>query len=153
MGAIDKPSLKDLQKVLKCTDRQIKKIGKQMAEAVIRGSLEIWKQDTCERHEEYREQEQEIIQQEITELHRGEVEAEVLRKEESDEENELEEDEEREKWDIEDKRDDSRDEDQDRQKSRRDQLRNEGRWIREEGGGEREKNGNMAGDDGDGLSE
>jgi hypothetical protein len=127
MGAIEKPSLKDLHKVLKSTDLQIKKRGKQMVETVIRWSLKIWRQDTCERHEEYREQEKEIIQQEITERQRVEVEAEVLRKEESDEDNELEDDKEMDKWDIEEKRDDSRDEDQDTQESGRDQLRNDGR--------------------------
>jgi hypothetical protein len=120
MEAVYKPSLKDLQKVLKCTDRQIKKIGKQMAEEVIRGSLKIWRQDTSERHAEYGEQEQEIIQQEIIEVQRGEVKAEMPRKEESDDENELEDDEGMDKWDIEEERDGSRDEDQDRQESGRD---------------------------------
>jgi hypothetical protein len=127
MGAINTPSLKHLQKGLKCRDRQIKKRDKQLTEAGIRGSLKIWRHDTCERHEEYREQEQEIIQHEITELQSGEVEAEVLRKEESDEENELEDDEEMDKSDTEDERDDSRDEDQDGQESGRNQLPNEGR--------------------------
>jgi hypothetical protein len=52
-------------------------MGHSSKSAVIRGSFKIRRYDTCERHEEYREQEQEIIQREITELQRGEVEAEV----------------------------------------------------------------------------
>jgi cyanate lyase len=41
IGAVYKPSLKDLQKVMKCTDRQINKTTKQMSKAVIRGSMKI----------------------------------------------------------------------------------------------------------------
>jgi hypothetical protein len=44
MGAIYDKSLKDLQKVLGCTDREMRKLGRKMSEAVIRGSMEIWRQ-------------------------------------------------------------------------------------------------------------
>jgi hypothetical protein len=37
-------SLKDFHTVLRCDDRQLKKLGLRMSEAVIRGSMEIWRQ-------------------------------------------------------------------------------------------------------------
>jgi hypothetical protein len=79
-----------------------------------------------------------MIQKEIIEVQRVELETEVPRKEEGDEENELEDDKETDKWDIE---------------AERDQLRNEGRWIREERRGETEEIGNMADAEGGSLSE
>jgi hypothetical protein len=48
MGAIYNQSLKDLQKVLGCTDRKMKKLGRRMSEAVIMGSMEIWRQNARE---------------------------------------------------------------------------------------------------------
>jgi hypothetical protein len=44
MGAVYMPSMKDLQKVLKCSDRELKKLGRRMSETVIVGSMEIWRQ-------------------------------------------------------------------------------------------------------------
>jgi hypothetical protein len=67
MGAVYQPSLKDLQKVLKCSDHEIRKIGKHMSETVIKGSLEIWRQDMKTRHKE-REEEQEEVQEVIEEI-------------------------------------------------------------------------------------
>jgi hypothetical protein len=153
MGAVYKPSLKDLRQVLKCRDRQINKIGKQMSKAVIRGSMKICRQDTCRRHEEYQEQEQKIIQKKIIEVKRVEVEAKVPRKEENDEENELEDDEEIDKWDIEEERDGPRDEDQERQESGRNQFRSYERWIREKERGGTEDTGNVADHQGGGMPE
>jgi hypothetical protein len=49
MGAVHKPSLKDLQKVLKCNDRELQKLGQQMSESVILGSMEIWRQNARQR--------------------------------------------------------------------------------------------------------
>jgi hypothetical protein len=46
MGAIYGPSMKDLQKVLKCSDRELKKLARKMSETVILGSMEIWRQVT-----------------------------------------------------------------------------------------------------------
>jgi hypothetical protein len=44
-------SLKDLHKVLRCDDRELKKLGLRMSEAVIRGSMEIWRQFAQMSHE------------------------------------------------------------------------------------------------------
>jgi hypothetical protein len=43
-GAVYVQSLKDSHTVLRCDDRQLKKLGRLMSEAVIRGSMEIWRQ-------------------------------------------------------------------------------------------------------------
>ena len=153
MGAVYTPSLKDMQKVLKCTDRQIKEIGKQMSETVIRGSLAIWRQDTCERHEEHREQEREIMEQEIIEVQRIEEETEEPRNEESDEENEPEEDDEMDKWDTEEERDSLREKDQDEQEPGGEQLRDDRQGNREEERRENEEEGNMADDEGGSFSD
>jgi hypothetical protein len=46
MGAVDVPSMKDLQKVLKCNDRELKKLGRRMSETIVLGSMKIWRQTT-----------------------------------------------------------------------------------------------------------
>jgi hypothetical protein len=89
----------------------------------------------------------------VIEMQKAEFEAEMPRKEESDEENELEDDEGMDKWGIKEERDGSRNEDQNRQESGRDQLRNDGGWTREEERGKTEENENMADDEGGSLSE
>jgi hypothetical protein len=43
LGAVYMQSLKDLHTVSRCDDRQLKKLGWRMSEAVIRGSMEIWR--------------------------------------------------------------------------------------------------------------
>jgi hypothetical protein len=48
IGAVYDRSLKDLQKVLKCTDREIRKLGKKMSETVFMGSMEILRQNAHE---------------------------------------------------------------------------------------------------------
>jgi hypothetical protein len=45
MGAADGPSLKDLQKILKFNDPQMRKLGKRMPAIVIANSIEIWRQN------------------------------------------------------------------------------------------------------------
>jgi hypothetical protein len=42
MGAVYGPSMKDLQKVLRCNDKEMKKLARQMSNTVILGSMEIW---------------------------------------------------------------------------------------------------------------
>jgi hypothetical protein len=44
LGAVYMQSLKDLHTVERCDDPQLKKLGQRMSEAVIRGSMEIWRQ-------------------------------------------------------------------------------------------------------------
>jgi hypothetical protein len=48
MGAIYPQSLKDLQRVLRCSDQETRKLGRQMSETVILGSMEIWRQNAKE---------------------------------------------------------------------------------------------------------
>jgi hypothetical protein len=48
MGAVCNQSLKDLQKVMGCTDQKIRELGRKMSEAVIMGSIEIWRQNARE---------------------------------------------------------------------------------------------------------
>jgi hypothetical protein len=43
MGAVYGPSMKDLQKVLRCNDQEMKKLARKMSETVILGSMEIWR--------------------------------------------------------------------------------------------------------------
>jgi hypothetical protein len=64
MGAVWKQSLKDLQKLLKCDDRKLNKLGREMSEVVIKGSMEIWRRDTGGRYVEARE-EHDVIRNEI----------------------------------------------------------------------------------------
>jgi hypothetical protein len=56
MEAVYNQSLKDLQKVMGCTDEKIRKLGRMMSEAEIMGSMEIWRQNA---HEIEREPENE----------------------------------------------------------------------------------------------
>jgi hypothetical protein len=44
LGAVYMQSLKDLHTMLRCDDRQLKELGRRMSEAVIRGSMETWRQ-------------------------------------------------------------------------------------------------------------
>jgi hypothetical protein len=48
MGAVYDQSLKDLQKVLGCTDQEMRKLGRKMSETVIMSSVEVWQQDAHE---------------------------------------------------------------------------------------------------------
>jgi hypothetical protein len=51
LGAIYMQSLKYLHTVFRCDDRQLKKLGRRMSEAVITGSMEIWRQSGQMSHE------------------------------------------------------------------------------------------------------
>jgi hypothetical protein len=51
LGTIYMQSLKDLHTMLRCDNRQLKKLGRRMSEAVIRGSMEIWRQFVQMSHE------------------------------------------------------------------------------------------------------
>jgi hypothetical protein len=42
MAEVYGPSMKDLQKVLRCNDKEMKKLAKKMSDTVILGSMEIW---------------------------------------------------------------------------------------------------------------
>jgi hypothetical protein len=42
MGTLYEPSMKDLQKVLRCNDKELRRLRGQMSETVIVGSMEIW---------------------------------------------------------------------------------------------------------------
>jgi hypothetical protein len=44
LGAVYMQSLKDLHAVLRCDDRRPEKLGRRISEAVIRGSMETWRQ-------------------------------------------------------------------------------------------------------------
>jgi hypothetical protein len=43
MGVVYGPSMKDLQKMLRCNDKEMKKVARQMSNTVILGSMEIWR--------------------------------------------------------------------------------------------------------------
>jgi hypothetical protein len=68
MGAIYAPSLKALKKILQCNDRELRKVGRQMSDTVIKGSMEIWREfitnrrseDTCEGDERRELEEEEL---------------------------------------------------------------------------------------------
>jgi hypothetical protein len=74
MGAVYGPSLKDLQKVLRCSDREIKEIGKKMSDTVIIGSMEIWRQNAREIEVGTREEGNAVIEAEIREIGEAEIE-------------------------------------------------------------------------------
>jgi hypothetical protein len=76
MGAVYDKSLKDLQKVLGCTDREMKKLGRKMSEAVISGSMEIWRRNAKEFREETSEEAYAVIDEEVRQIAREELEEE-----------------------------------------------------------------------------
>jgi hypothetical protein len=51
LGAVYMQSSKNLHTMLRCGDRQLRKLGLRMSEAVIRGSMEIWRQFAQMSHE------------------------------------------------------------------------------------------------------
>jgi hypothetical protein len=65
MGAVYGPSLKDLQKVLRCSDREMRILGQKMSETVILGSMEIWRQNAQEHERGRSEAEDQMIGNEI----------------------------------------------------------------------------------------
>jgi hypothetical protein len=99
MGAVYDPSLKALQKVLRCSDRALQKLGHQMSETVILGSLRIWRAHTQEVAAARREAEESasveeanaMMDEEVSRLPIAEVEAELhAMEEENDDDSEYE---------------------------------------------------------------
>ena len=68
MGAVYDQSLKDLQKVLGCTDREMKKLGKKMSETVILGSMEIWRRNAKEMRRTTSEEANTMVEEEMEQL-------------------------------------------------------------------------------------
>jgi hypothetical protein len=68
MGAVYDKSLKDLQQVLRCTDRELKKLGRKMSEAVIIGSMEIWRQNAKDFRGGTSETAEAVIEEEVQQL-------------------------------------------------------------------------------------
>jgi hypothetical protein len=82
MGAIYDKSLKCLQKVLGCTDREMRKLGRKMSEAVIRGSMEIWRQSAKKIFQEEASESEEasaVMEEEIRQLDQDQEELEERR--------------------------------------------------------------------------
>jgi hypothetical protein len=77
MKAVYGPSLKDLQKVLGCSDREMRKLGRKMSETVILGSMEIWRQNAREIERGREEAANQMIQEEADQLERPEVIADI----------------------------------------------------------------------------
>jgi hypothetical protein len=48
LGAVHLPSLRQLNGILKCDDRKLRKLGRRMSESVMSGSIEILRQFTRE---------------------------------------------------------------------------------------------------------
>jgi hypothetical protein len=147
MGAVYKPSLKDSQKVLKCSDREISRLSKQMSTAIIKGSMAIWRLDTCARHEGHLEQDGEIIQEEVNELQGVGIQRELHGRERSEEEDEI--DGGVDELDDEEERDVSEQEQE--REDERDRPRGNGEWNRgteDEGRGEHSDQGSLDGDQG-----
>jgi hypothetical protein len=76
MGAIYRPSMKDLQKVLRCNDKEIKKVARQMSETLILGSLKIWRSYTKQIEQGNRDEANELIAEEEARMEEARVELE-----------------------------------------------------------------------------
>jgi hypothetical protein len=79
MAAVYLPSLKDLQKVLKCTDQEMMRLGRRMSEAVIAGSMTIWRHHLQGSERNMMPATNEILEEEVSELNRAEAEASARR--------------------------------------------------------------------------
>jgi hypothetical protein len=64
MGAVYGPSMKDLQKVLRCNNKELRRLGRQMSETVIVGSTEIWRENARRIEPGSREEVNEMIKEE-----------------------------------------------------------------------------------------
>jgi hypothetical protein len=51
MGAVYGPSLQELRRILGCNDREIRKLGKQMSDAALTGSMKIWRTEVQNREQ------------------------------------------------------------------------------------------------------
>jgi hypothetical protein len=64
MGAIYGPSMKDLQKPLRCNNNEMKKLERKMSETVIFGSLEIWRNNVMQMERGNQEDANQLITEE-----------------------------------------------------------------------------------------
>jgi hypothetical protein len=65
MGAVYNQSLKNLRKVMGCTDQKIRKLGRKMSEVVIIGSMEIWRQNAPEIEREPENEANALVEEEV----------------------------------------------------------------------------------------
>jgi hypothetical protein len=77
MGAVYGQSMKDLQKVLRCNDKEMKKLARQMSETVIVGSMEIWRKNAQEIAEGTREDVNELIAEKGARMEEARIEMEM----------------------------------------------------------------------------
>jgi hypothetical protein len=68
MGAVYEESLRDLQGILRCTNKEIQKLGRRMSEAALMGSMEIYRQSTKRLKENTIEGAEEAITEEVAEF-------------------------------------------------------------------------------------
>jgi ketosteroid isomerase-like protein len=64
MGAVYGPSMKDLQKILRCNNKEIKKLERKMSETTILGSLQIWRNNVMQIERGNRDDVNELIAEE-----------------------------------------------------------------------------------------
>jgi hypothetical protein len=74
MGAIYGPSMKDLQKVLRCNNKEMKKLERKMSETVISGSWEIWRNNAKHIGRGNREEVNQLIAEEERSMEEAEAE-------------------------------------------------------------------------------
>jgi hypothetical protein len=74
MGALYGPSIKDLQKVLGCNDKELRRFGRQMSETVIVGSMEIWRQNARHIEAGSREEVNEMVKEEAERMDEWQIE-------------------------------------------------------------------------------
>jgi hypothetical protein len=74
MGAVYEASLKDLQKVLRCGDREMRDIGRKMSEIVIAGSMEILRRNAHEVERGTHEEGNVMIEEEVRRLEEAAIE-------------------------------------------------------------------------------
>jgi hypothetical protein len=85
MGAVYGPSIKDLQKVLRCNDKEMKKLARKMSETVILGSMEIWRDNVRHVEPGNRDEVNEILRDEEARLEEARLELARERRNEQEE--------------------------------------------------------------------
>jgi hypothetical protein len=73
IGAMYLPSLKDLQKVLRCSDEELRQLGRKIPETVIAGSMEIWRENVHRTGRGTNGEANGLIEIEIEEVERAEM--------------------------------------------------------------------------------
>jgi hypothetical protein len=74
IGTVYGLSMKDLQKVLRFNDRELRRLGRQMSKTVIVGSVEIWRQNARHTEAGSREEVNEMIEEEAERMDEWQVE-------------------------------------------------------------------------------